>query len=63
MIPESVKQFLCFLLSGTGNLAQASERVKRLIRSFAQDLVYVVSRGSLKPPQTHLSAFRCEVTD
>eukprot|EP00745_Piridium_sociabile_P027749 TRINITY_DN44663_c0_g1_i3.p1 TRINITY_DN44663_c0_g1~~TRINITY_DN44663_c0_g1_i3.p1 ORF type:complete len:1606 (-),score=395.32 TRINITY_DN44663_c0_g1_i3:590-5317(-) len=51
MIPQSVRLFLYYLLTGTGDHTHASQRVKRLVRSFAQDLVYAVTRGRLKPPK------------
>ena len=51
MIPESVKIFLYYLLTGTGDHSQACERVKRLVHSFAQDLVYAVTRARVKPPK------------
>ena len=51
MIPESVKIFLYYLLTGTGDHSQACERVKRLVRSFAQDFVYAVTHARLKPPK------------
>jgi len=51
MIPESVRQFLCYLLTGAGDHTHASERVTRLVRSFAQDFVHAVTRGRMKPPK------------
>ena len=50
LIPESVTRFL-MLLSGKQDNIQVTERVRRLVRSFGQDMVYAISQGRIKPPK------------
>ena len=51
LIPESVTRFLIILLSGKQDNIQVTERVRRLVRSFGQDMVYAISLGRIKLPK------------
>lgn len=48
-IPTSVTRFLHTLLTGTTDCSNPSDRVQRLCSSFAQDLVYAITNGKVKP--------------
>ena len=48
-IPTSMTRFLHTLLTGTTDCSNPSDRVQRLCSSFAQDLVYAITNGKVKP--------------
>ena len=52
-VPEELSAFLHTLLAGNKHSSQRGccQRVQRLMKSFAQDLVFGVTRGRIKPPK------------
>ena len=54
---ESAMDFLRYLLTGYNDPGHASQRVQRLLRSFAHDMVYAVTGGHTKPPNNIVLAF------
>ena len=50
-IPSPLSRFIQILLCGTSSEDKASAKVKRLVSSFSQDLVYAVSGGVIKTPK------------
>ena len=57
IVPESTMNFLRYLLTGYNDPGHASQRVQRLLRSFAHDMVYAVTGGQTKPPKHIVLAF------
>ena len=57
IVPESTMDFLRYLLTGYNDPGHASQRVQRLLRSFAHDMVYAVTGGQTKPPKHIVLAF------
>ncbi len=55
-VPALIKQFLLHLLTGEANPKDVSQRVKWLVSSFGQDLLYAVSCGKQQPPKHILLA-------
>ena len=50
-LPESLRNLLVTLLTGNSKAEELSARVKRLVNSFGQDLVYGVTCGSQRTPK------------
>ncbi|XP_078679472.1 uncharacterized protein LOC144915103 [Branchiostoma floridae x Branchiostoma belcheri] len=52
-IPQELRVFLYTLLSGSKDLSdgECNARVQRLMKSYAQDLIFGVSRGQIKQPK------------
>lgn len=50
-IPQLLKRFLVCLLTGEAAPKKITDKVHWLVESFAQDLIYAVSRGKQKPPK------------
>ncbi|CAH1248853.1 Hypp8457 [Branchiostoma lanceolatum] len=52
-IPHELGVFLCTLLTGGKVLSvdECNARVKRLMKSYAQDLMFGATRGQIKPPK------------
>ena len=53
-VPCLMQQFLTGVLTGEPDNESPSERVKLLVQSFGQDLIYAATRGQQKPPKHFL---------
>ena len=51
------KNFLTILLTGNTKDTDQSDRIQRLVNSFAQDLIYAISAGTIKTPKHILLSF------
>ena len=58
-VPEELSAFLYTLLTGNKDSSEGEccQRVQRLMKSFAQDLVFGVTRGRIKPPKQILLSY------
>ena len=58
-VPEELSAFLFTLLTGNKDSSEREccQRVQRLIKSFAEDLVFGVTRGMIKPPKQILLSY------
>ena len=56
-IPECLRRFLMGLLTSNPDVTDPSPRVKMLLESFSQDLIYAVTCGKTKPPKQILLSY------
>ena len=58
-VPEELSAFLYTLLSGSKDSSEGEccQRVQQSMKSFAQDLVFGVTRGRIKPPKHILPSY------
>ena len=58
-VPEELRAFLYTLLTSSkdSSKGECCQRVQRLMKSFAQDLVFGVTRGRIKPPKQILLSY------
>jgi len=55
--PSDLKRFFLSLLSGDPDNTAPSARIKTLVDSFSQDVIYAVTCGQQKPPKHYLLAY------
>ena len=56
-VPGCLHRFLMGLLTSNSDMTNPSPRVKMLIESFSQDLIYAVTCGKTKPPKQILLSY------
>ncbi|KAK3747382.1 hypothetical protein QZH41_002637 [Actinostola sp. cb2023] len=56
-VPGCLHRFLMGLLTSNSDMTNPSPRVKMLIESFSQDLIYAVTCGKIKPPKQILLSY------
>ena len=58
-VPEELRAFLYTLLTSSKDSSEGEccQRVQPLMKSFAQDLVFGVTRGGIKPPKQILLSY------
>jgi len=57
LVPEYLSRFLKGLLTSDPEMNNASPRVKMLVDSFSQDIIYAVTCGKAKPPKQVLLSY------
>ena len=60
--PSDLERFFLSLLSGDPDNTAPSARIKTLVDSFSQDVIYAVTRGQQKPPKHYLLAYGIKTT-
>lgn len=61
-MPESLTDFLTVLLSNYVKGITPSEKIQRLVQSFAQDCIHVVCEGMNRPTKTYTTTIGSKVT-
>ena len=56
-VPENLSRFLIGLLTSDPGINSPSERVKTLVNSFSQDIIYATTCGQTKPPKQILLSY------
>ena len=56
-VPECLRRFLIGLLTSNRDVKNPSPRVKMLLESFSQDIIYAVTGGRTKPPKQILLSY------
>ena len=57
-VPEVLYRFLIGLLTSNPVMKNPSPRVKVLVQSFSQDIIYAVTCGKMKPPKHILPSYK-----